>query len=140
MGRLAAFLCGWAALPACAGTAPPHPADTVPLLQISLSLLAVLLAIFAIAWFARRYLALGGQASGAIRVVGGLQVGNRERVLLLEVGEQWLVIGVAPGRIDALATLPRQELPSSATSGAPGGFAASLAARMRTIKTPHDAH
>jgi flagellar protein FliO/FliZ len=36
-------------------------------------------------------------------------VGTRERILVVEVGEQWIVVGASPGRMNALATLPRQE-------------------------------
>jgi flagellar protein FliO/FliZ len=41
-------------------------------------------------------------------------VGGRERVLIVEAGDQWIVLGVAPGRVNALATMPRQETPSHA--------------------------
>jgi flagellar protein FliO/FliZ len=51
--------------------------------------------------------------------VGGIAVGSRERVLLLEVGEHWLVVGVAPGSVTGIATLPRGELPDGPQTSAP---------------------
>ena len=44
-----------------------------------------------------------------MRVVGGVSVGTRERVVVLEVADTWLVVGVAPGQVQTLHTLPRQE-------------------------------
>jgi flagellar protein FliO/FliZ len=51
---------------------------------------------------------LGGGNSN-VKLVGSLSVGTRERILVVEVGEQWIVVGASPGRMNALATMPRQE-------------------------------
>lgn len=37
-----------------------------------------------------------------MKVVGGVALGPRERIVLLEIGEEWLVIGVVPGQIRTL--------------------------------------
>jgi flagellar protein FliO/FliZ len=34
-------------------------------------------------------------------------VGPKERVVVVEVGETWLVVGVAPGQVTALHNMPR---------------------------------
>jgi flagellar protein FliO/FliZ len=48
-----------------------------------------------------------GQARGApLRVLGSASVGTRERVVLLEAGEQQLLIGVAQGSVRTLHVLP----------------------------------
>jgi flagellar protein FliO/FliZ len=49
----------------------------------------------------------GNLVSGAekMRVVGGLSLGIREKVILLQVGKKQLVLGVTPGRIDTLHVL-----------------------------------
>ena len=47
-------------------------------------------------------------------------VGQRERVVVVEVGGSWLVLGVAPGQVRALHTLPAQtplETPSAGLQG-----------------------
>jgi flagellar protein FliO/FliZ len=41
-------------------------------------------------------------------VKASLSVGPRERVVLLEVAGQWLVIGVSSGQINSLLNLPAQ--------------------------------
>jgi flagellar protein FliO/FliZ len=48
-------------------------------------------------WLLKRLTAVRGPASGMMRVVAATAVGGRERVVILEVGSTWLVLGVAPG-------------------------------------------
>lgn len=64
--------------------------------------LVVLGLILTLAWVARRLgmAPLGG--SGPIRLLGGLSVGTRERILLIEVEGTRLLLGVAPGRVQTL--------------------------------------
>ena len=45
------------------------------------------------------------------RVVGGLMISPRERIVLIEVEDTWIVVGIVPGQIKTLHTLPKGELP-----------------------------
>ena len=69
--------------------------------QMVLGLAVVLALIGAAAWFLRRHPRLRG-AEGAIKVVGGLPLGTRERLLLIEIEGERLLLGVAPGRVQTL--------------------------------------
>lgn len=90
--------------------APPPPAvSTGSLLQISFSLLLVLAAIIAVAWLLKRMNVAQQGAGSLLKVVGSVAIGQRERVVLLEVGETWLLVGVGPGQIRTLHTLDKQE-------------------------------
>jgi len=40
-------------------------------------------------------------------------VGQRERVVVVEIGESWLVLGVAAGQVRALHTMPAGKLPNA---------------------------
>jgi flagellar protein FliO/FliZ len=83
-------------------------------------LLLVLGLIVCIAWLLKRSgLTPTMQSSAAARVVGGVSVGNRERVVVVEIADQWIVVGVAPGRVNALATMPKQESPAVDAAIAP---------------------
>ena len=42
-----------------------------------------------------------------IKVVGGVSVGTRERVVVLEVAGRWLVVGVAAGQVNAIADIEK---------------------------------
>jgi len=78
-------------------------------LQVLLGLAVVLGMVFAAAWAVRRFNPNAAARGGAIRVIAGTPVGNRERVLVLEVAGTWLVVGVAPGRVSQLQALPRPD-------------------------------
>jgi flagellar protein FliO/FliZ len=100
----------------------PSPVGAGSVLQVLLGLAVVLGMVFAAAWAMRRFNPHAG-GNSAIRIVGATSVGNRERVLLLEVDDTWLVVGVAPGRVSSLHTMPRPgnvEAPAEQT--APAGF------------------
>jgi flagellar protein FliO/FliZ len=97
-------------------------ADTTPvspstgLLQIFLGLIAVLALMGVAAWFFKR---LGPIANGhhvPVKVIGGVNVGNRERIMVIEVADQWIVVGVTAQQITTLTTMPKQEKESSDTS------------------------
>jgi len=95
------------------------------MLQFALGLALVLGLIVAAGWFMKRF-SIGPSASGLVRVVAGAAVGQRERVVIVEVGDTWMVLGVAPGRVSALHTMPRGELgamSSLQTQANPNGFA-----------------
>jgi flagellar protein FliO/FliZ len=72
------------------------------------ALALVLGAVALAAWLLRRFAPGQNIAGSAMRVVGGVAVGPKERIVLVEVGETWLVVGVAPGQVNALHTLPKQ--------------------------------
>lgn len=101
---------------------------TAHLLQTSLGLLVVLAVIVAAAWGVKRFGKLGGSVQGRLKVVGGVALGGRERVVLLQVGEEQLVLGVAPGQIRTLHVLsePLAEVPLAGTRPAEESFAQRL--------------
>ncbi len=79
------------------------------LMQVTLGLLVVLALMAAAAWVLRRFNTAKGNNLAQIKIIGGVGVGNRERVVVVEIADQWIVVGVAPGRVNALATMPKQE-------------------------------
>lgn len=102
------------ALPAFACAAEsqaPAASAAGSLLQVFVGLVAVLGLIAATAWLARRMGVARTGSSTLLNVVGSASVGARERVVVLEVGESWLVVGVGAGNVSALATLPKGEAP-----------------------------
>lgn len=78
-------------------------------LQVLFGLVVVMALLAGAAWMLKRFGPVRGIGGANIKIVGGVSVGNRERVMVVEVADQWIVLGVAPGRVNALATLPRQE-------------------------------
>jgi flagellar protein FliO/FliZ len=107
------FFCMSFPVAAAAETAQPAFAPTPPavsagsMLQMAAGLLLVLAVIAAAAWLLKRFAANPGMTAGAIKVVAGAAVGQRERVVLVEIGGTWLVLGVAPGQVRALHSMPK---------------------------------
>ena len=80
--------------------------------QMLLGLGVVLVLVFASLYLLKRLAAPRGAAAGLLRVVASTAIGPRERVVVLEIGDTWMVLGTAPGSVTALTQLPRQNLPS----------------------------
>ncbi len=72
-----------------------------------ISLLAVLGLMFVCAWIARR---LGIQPAlrrkGVVKLIDGMAITQRERVVVVEVRGTWLVLGVAQGSVRVLHQCP----------------------------------
>jgi len=90
------------------------------LAQTTLGLLVVLLVIGAAAWAFKRFGNVHVGAQGRMKIIGGISLGTRERAVLLQVGDQQLLIGVSPGRVQTLHVLDKpvliEEKPGNATS------------------------
>ncbi|MFN7753011.1 MAG: flagellar biosynthetic protein FliO [Pseudomonadota bacterium] len=115
-----------------ASAVPPSPVSIAGLFQVVVGLAVVLAAIFGTGWLLRRLgPAQGG--GGVLRVVGGVMVGPRERVVLVEVGDEWLVLGVASGGVRLLHRLPR---PTAEQSAAGATEASAWLQRLRTGTGP----
>lgn len=129
-GLAALLLAGtWLSAAATLPTVPTAAAEPVRafgaagLLQAGLGLALVLAMIFGCAWLARRF---GLQQTGSgrlLKVVSSAMVGQRERVVVVEVGGQWLVLGVAAGQVRALHNMPAQTVPEADLTPAIPGFA-----------------
>ena len=76
------------------------------LAQVTISLLLVLGAVFAAAWAMRRLRGFGRVAPGAIEVVADVALGQKERAVLVQIGKQQLLLGVAAGSVTTLHVLP----------------------------------
>jgi len=103
------------ALPASGGS------GAAGLLQTIFALLLVLGLLIGLAWLLKRYGPKPGGGLANLRVVGALNIGGRERIMVVEVGDQWIVVGAAPGRVNALHTMPRQDVDLGAGTGAGQG-------------------
>ena len=75
------------------------------LVQLIVGLMFVLLCIVALAWLAKRLNRFQASSDGTLQVLGGISMGARERVVLVQVGATQLLLGVAPGRINMLHQL-----------------------------------
>lgn len=92
-------------------------------LQLTLGLAVVLVAVVGLSWLLRRHALPRG---GMIQVLGGLPLGARERLLLVQVEQVRLLIGISATQIQALHVFP--PLPSP-----PDSFQSSLASSSESL-------
>ena len=98
------------------------------LMQTTFALAFVIALLLGGAWVLKRFGPRGfGGGSNTVKLVGALSVGARERIMVVEVGDQWIVVGASPGRMNALATMPRQETPELAPGNQPMAAPANFA-------------
>ncbi|CAG2142143.1 hypothetical protein LMG31506_02618 [Cupriavidus yeoncheonensis] len=90
------------------------------LAQAGLGLFGVIALILGLAWAARRAGLVRHGPQGMMKVIGSTMLGARQRLVLVEVGETWLVLGVSAGEIRTLHSMPAGPATPSAPSG-PGG-------------------
>ncbi len=116
-----------------AGSTPSPASGTDPmavsnLWQLTLGMVAVLGLMLGLAWILKRTGKFQMAAGGSLKILGGLSMGTRERVVLLQVGETQLLVGVAPGRVQTLHVLDQPLQAQDQPAG--GGFADQLGRMM----------
>jgi flagellar protein FliO/FliZ len=108
-------------------------------LQTLVGLAVVIGLVFGCAWLARRFGFQPARRGGPLKVVSSVGLGAKESATIVEIGDTWLVLGVAPGNVRLLHTLPAGSVPAalsapaapgagtgaaSADAGQPGSFGA----------------
>ena len=94
------------------------PVSLFSLLQVVLALALVLGAIVLFAWLMRRFVPGQAGAGGLLKVIGGVMVGPKERVVVVEVGDTWLLLGVAASGVTLLHSMAKPA--SAATTDSAG--------------------
>ncbi|WP_341939246.1 flagellar biosynthetic protein FliO [Marinimicrobium sp. C2-29] len=100
------------------------------LLNVALSLLLILALIFALAWLLRRFGQGGFGQRGDMKIVATLPLGTRERLLVVDVGGQQLLLGATPQQIRTLHVFETPVIDTSDTAH-PADFKQKLMAIMQ---------
>lgn len=117
-------------------TPPPPAVSSGSIVQIIFSLLLVLAAIVLVAWLLKRMNMVQQGHGNLLKVLGGVAIGQRERIVLVEVNDTWLVVGVGPSQIRTLHSLPKPEgidLHAPAQPADTNRFAAVLSSALNSI-------
>jgi flagellar protein FliO/FliZ len=111
---------------ACAAANPAATTAAAPgslggqLAQMVFGLLLVVGLIFFLAWMLRRMQGAAVKGGQVIEIVGSRAIGPRDRLLLVQVGKEQILIGHTPGSIEALHVLAEPvEVPATARQAAP---------------------
>ena len=103
-------------------------------LQAVAGLAVVLAAIAGSAWLMKRLVRVQASHGAPLSLRGTISVGPRERVMLVEVADTWIVLGVAPGRVSALHAMPRAAVaPAEATEAAAAAPTTPFSALLKRV-------
>ncbi|WP_371923645.1 flagellar biosynthetic protein FliO [Pseudomonas sp. EMN2] len=90
------------------------------LAQMVFGLLLVVGLIFFLAWLLRRMQGSAQRGAQVIEIVGSRAIGPRDRLLLVQVGKEQILIGHTPGSIEALHVMAEPvEVPAAARQATP---------------------
>jgi flagellar protein FliO/FliZ len=91
------------------------------LTQLVFGLLLVLGLIFFLAWLLRRVQQAGPAGKGqVIELIGSRALGPRDRLMLVQVGNEQILLGLSPGTITALHVLKEPvQVPSTTEKNTP---------------------
>ena len=83
--------------------------NTDSYLQVFIGLLAVIFVIFFLSVLLKK-LNMLPKGSGLIKILAGISIGNKDRLLLIQVGEEQILIGTSPGRVSKIHQLSEKVL------------------------------
>ena len=77
------------------------------LLQTTLGLLFVVVLLLALVWLLKR-MGIGNQQrrGGFYKVLASSALGPREKIVLIDIGDTWLVLGMTSSSINTLHSMP----------------------------------
>lgn len=84
---------------------PASPLSVGSLMQLTLSLIAIVALILAISWALKRLKMAGPRGSGQIAVVDELTLSPRDRIVLIRVGESQVLVGIGAAGLVPLTPL-----------------------------------
>ncbi|QTO48592.1 flagellar biosynthetic protein FliO [Burkholderia latens] len=97
-------------------------------LQTLVGLAVVIGLVFGCAWLARRFGFQPARRGGPLKVVSSVGLGAKESATIVEIGDTWLVLGVAPGNVRLLHSLPAGSVPATLAPAAAAPAEAASAA------------
>src|SRR5688572_17989970 len=103
------------AAPGAASSLPSGGASGIG--QVTFALLLVLAAVFGVAWMLKRLRAVTGAGANGIEVLAQTSLGSKERAVIIRVGDERLLLGVASGQVTLLKSLPAQAPVANPPSG-----------------------
>jgi flagellar protein FliO/FliZ len=79
-----------------------EPISMSSIVSVVLGMVVILLLIFVMAWAVKKMHLTPQSRHQLINILSAVSVGQRERIALVQVGEEQFVVGIAPGRIQTL--------------------------------------
>jgi len=108
------------------------------LIQILVALFSVVLIIFALSIVLKKFNIFPGTSSGAIRVIAGISLGSKDRLLLIQIGDEQILLSAGPGNINKIhkLTTPVEANLKSSSEKARGNSFSSLLRSVSSRSRP----
>ncbi|WP_373332607.1 flagellar biosynthetic protein FliO [Thiopseudomonas alkaliphila] len=90
--------------------------------KITVVLLFIIALILLLSYVVKRSGLHGMGTNGKLKVISSTAVGAKERVVIVEVDDTWLVLGVASGQVSKLHQMPAQIKPAPEPTPQSNGF------------------
>ncbi len=102
----------------------PDPMSMGTLLQVFISLAVVLLMFAGLIALIRRFSGQNPNNTHQLKIIEGISVGTRDRIVLMQCGDEQILVGLSPGRISKLHVLdkPVSVAVANAENETPQGF------------------
>lgn len=100
--------------------------------QMLFGLFAIVVFIFAVAWLIKRMGTLNPNHSSNLKIIAGLSVGQREKIVVVQVMDEQLLVGITQSNIQLLSKL-EQPIPEQSMNSL-GGFQDKLQSAMDNFK------
>lgn len=114
--------------------APLEPISSPYLLKLTGGLILIVGLILLLAWLVKKFNLNQQSHTGLIKIIAGLSIGTRDRIVLLQIGEEQILVGLTPGRIEKLHTLA-QPLEVPGEQVLTGSFASKINRLMNDRET-----
>ena len=101
------------------------------LLSLAASLIVVVGAIVGFGWLYTRARSLGGGNSDVINVVATRALGAKERLMLVEIAGQQLLVGMTASQVQTLHVF---DTPVATSASVPPGFASRLKSALKEMR------
>ncbi len=82
-----------------------EPMNLASIVQVAGGLIVVLLLLAACLYGMRRFTGMRSPSGKLLNIVDAISIGPRDRIMLLEVDGRRVLLGISPGRIQALLDL-----------------------------------
>jgi flagellar protein FliO/FliZ len=112
------------AVPFAAPTPQVVSATTSSALRVPLALLLVLAMVLGAAWLMRRATGMTQGSVQRMQVIAQLQLGAREKAVMIRVAGQDVLLGIAPGSVRLLLTTPSSAESTDAATAVTSGIGA----------------
>lgn len=108
-----------------------EPVGVSNYLQMFFGLFIIVALIFGMSWLMRRMGRMSGSGTSDLKVISGVSVGQRERVVLIQAGDTQLLVGVAPGQVRTLHVMEEPITETSLPKASSHGFSEKLHAAIK---------